>query len=185
MKVTCSKCNTLYEILDGLVEEAGSKVKCAQCGNVEKVYPGGKSEFGMTQTQLETLALDIFDDGIELSKEDVESLDDLAVDREEIGELDLDIGLDELREIAEEEERGDLVMETADEIPIFKSADDIPLNGTVDEGDLENSDCSHQTKMKRIMHEAFLRDYGKDWDILKHRFIYVSSDPKVGTKLID
>ena len=39
MIITCKECESSFNINDGLVKEAGSKVKCSKCGNIFIAYP--------------------------------------------------------------------------------------------------------------------------------------------------
>jgi len=41
MIVTCENCSTSYEMEDGLIKEAGSKVRCSKCRHVFIVHPAG------------------------------------------------------------------------------------------------------------------------------------------------
>src|SRR5262252_7817425 len=41
MDVRCGRCGTEYDFDDALVSERGTTVKCTNCGNQFKVYPGG------------------------------------------------------------------------------------------------------------------------------------------------
>ena len=44
MIVTCEKCNTSFELDDGLVEEPGSEVKCSECQHVFTVQKPDAAE---------------------------------------------------------------------------------------------------------------------------------------------
>ncbi len=72
MIVTCEKCDTSFELDDGLIKESGSEVKCSECENVFTVYKPdaprepeavteSKEESVDSPSTEEDLAGDIFD----------------------------------------------------------------------------------------------------------------------------
>ena len=92
MIITCKECESSFNIDDGLIKEAGSKVKCSKCSNVFVVYPEAPAD--------ESDSEDLFSD---LQEED----EDQDLFREEDFD-DEDLDLPELDEVFGEDDDQDL-----------------------------------------------------------------------------
>ena len=126
MIVTCEKCDTSFELDEGLIKESGSEVKCSECENVFTVYKPdalgepeaateSKEEPADSLDTEEDLAADIFDAedlGLEdESEEAIPEFEDAAAEEEPVEE-DFDLG-----------EMTDAVEEPAEEKPVEEDLD--------------------------------------------------------------
>ena len=133
MIVTCEKCDTSFELDDGLIKESGSEVKCSECDNVFTVYKPdapGESE-AVTESEEapvdsldteEDLAGDIFDaEDLGLEDESEEPIPEFEETAAEEGPVEEDFDLDAIDEaveqVAEDEPVEDLDLGGIDEAP--------------------------------------------------------------------
>jgi pilus assembly protein FimV len=88
MIITCKECESSFNINDGLLKEAGSKVKCSKCGNIFIAYPAKLADESEVKDE-------IF--GSEQESEDLSFApeDEAAGEDYDLPELDKSLGSDE------------------------------------------------------------------------------------------
>ncbi|MBW2170748.1 MAG: zinc-ribbon domain-containing protein [Deltaproteobacteria bacterium] len=158
MIVTCEKCDTSFELDDGLIKESGSEVKCSECENVFMVYkpdaPGepeavteSKEEPVDSPSTEEDLAGDIFDaDDLGLEDESEESIpefEEAAAEEppeapKETAEEELDFG--EISDAIEEPAEEEPVEEDFDLDAIAEAVEQVAEDEPVEELDLGGID---------------------------------------------
>jgi len=145
MIVTCEKCDTSFELDDGLIKESGSEVKCSECDNVFTVYkpdapgePEAVTEFQEepvdSPSTEEDLAGDIFDaDDLGLGDESEESIPEFEVAAAEEGPAEEDFDLGDIDEAQEQVAEAEPVEEELDLEGIGEALEEPTEAGLVEE----------------------------------------------------
>ena len=140
MIITCQQCETSFNLDEGLLKPAGSKVRCSKCKHIFTAYPPAPAE-KVEETAAGPAETDIAEKGIEETAETslaAETRDEAEIEEE----LDLSDIDDELK----------LTDEAGEAAAVEPSGEDLSLDFDLDDEEKEpapaeaGSDCSIQLR---------------------------------------